>query len=70
MRYHNYILYMLRKEREMCKMTTCAQCKQSVLKDLAVVTVKHLAKGTLQEHFCSEHCANQWYLERLRKEGL
>ena len=36
----------------------------------ALVTVKHTSEGELVWHFCTETCANEFYLERLRREGL
>ena len=36
----------------------------------ALVTAKHTSEGEMVWHFCGETCANNFYLERLRKEGL
>lgn len=50
--------------------TQCAECGKVVLQSEALVVVKHTGRSTMQEHFCSEQCANDWYLERLRSSGL
>lgn len=47
-------------------LTSCAQCSQVVPMAFAFITAKHTGRGTMVEHFCSETCANEFYLERLR----
>ena len=50
--------------------TQCAQCDQVVLHSDALVVTKHVGRNTVTEHFCGEHCANEFYLEQLRRVGL
>lgn len=46
--------------------TQCGHCGKVVLQSEAITVKKHIEKGTIEEHFCTETCANEWYLERLR----
>lgn len=48
--------------------TCCDNCGQQMLLEVAFVVAKK--NGTHQDlvfHFCNETCANDFYLERLRK---
>ena len=74
MRYHNYVLYMLRKEREMQLefpfnggKTTCGHCGSIIYQDDAMRVKRHTDGEDIEEDFCGEYCANEFYLERLRR---
>lgn len=75
MRYHNYILYMLRKEREMegdfQAQVKCHQCGEMVYHRDAVPVLKYFGvdEGMKTIHFCNEAEANEYYLDCFRKEG-
>lgn len=56
-------------EADLFGFTTCdnASCKRGPFPQSELVAVcKHTGKSTMQLHFCSETCANEYYLERLR----
>ena len=60
--------------------TTCDECgaiipltdeaSVEMNRPSALVTVKHTGEGEIVFHFCDETCGNEFYLERLRREGL
>ena len=64
-RYHEWILAKLKEERAM-KLNTCDHCGQKHLADVSVVVCRHTGKSTLQLLFCSEACANEHYINKLR----
>lgn len=43
----------------------CQHCGQIVHSEHAVKVEKFIAQGELVLYFCSERCANDFYLERL-----
>lgn len=47
--------------------TSCAQCDHVMAQIDAFIVRKH---PDFEEHFCGEDCANDYYLERLRRVGL
>ena len=50
--------------------TSCAQCNQPVHHDNVVIKQYYTGRMTLVEHYCSDHCHQTWYIERLRSFGL
>ena len=78
MRYGEYVLYMLRKEREMEKqlnlfdhgMTTCAHCKKRIYLCDAKIVPFCTNRADAEEHFCGNDCHNSWHINRLNQMGL
>ena len=86
MHYHEYILHMLRKEREMSEewefdfsnpprvpppgTTQCAHCGELIHQDDVLVKVYHTGTTTEQEYFCGSDCHQSWYINRLNQMGL
>ena len=84
MLYHEYITYMLRKEREMAKWkeipiqkqpelfkeTQCAHCGKLIHQDYVLVKVYHTGTTTEQEYFCGADCHQSWYINRINQMGL
>lgn len=79
MRYHEFISYMLRKEREMAKKTTdpfssnanrCDKCGYNSPYPMPFVVNKYVRNTTQDYHFCSAECHNEFYLDQLRTIGL
>ena len=72
--YYDYILRKTREEREMqgelFNICTCANCKDIVFDDEAVVATYHQQHSTVQEKFCSTNCKHEWYLKRLNQLGM
>ena len=77
MNYHNFILSMLRKEREMqleldippqIPLLRCQYCGAELPQPFFVT--KHHGRHTMQYAFCDEQHANEFYLEHLRRSGL
>jgi hypothetical protein len=68
-RYHNYILFMLKKEREMEK-HFCDKCGQQSTEPMPVVVSKHVRNDSQDYKFCSRECHDEFYLDRLRNLGL
>jgi hypothetical protein len=69
MLYHEWILAKLKEERVMqlnTQLNTCDHCGQKHMADVSVVVCKHLRHSTLQLLFCSELCANEHYITKLR----
>lgn len=51
--------------------TQCACCDKTFPANEAVVLSYKVSEAvTEQEHFCSEHCKQHWYIGRLRSVGL
>ena len=50
--------------------TSCAHCNDVVHQDDAVIKQYYQGRMTLVEHFCSDSCHHQWYINRLRRTGL
>lgn len=50
--------------------TSCGHCNSVILLTDALTVTKHTNSGDHTEHFCGEHCANEYYLEELRRVGL
>lgn len=50
--------------------TQCAECDRVILMEDALIVVKKTNGEDLIEHFCCEACANEFYLERLRRAGM
>lgn len=50
--------------------TQCAFCGSVILQEDALRVVKHTNGTDIQEDFCGETCANEHYLEMLRRDGL
>ena len=46
--------------------TSCGNCSKRIRLTDALVCVTHTDGDDLVEHFCSDDCANEFYLERLR----
>lgn len=44
----------------------CAHCGELVYSGDSVVVTKHTNGDDITNEFCGEHCANEFYLERLR----
>lgn len=74
--YHNYIA---RRYREMDqqlelyfapRVTQCAHCGDLVHGVDVVVKTYHTNHSTEQEHFCSDACHHEWYIQRLRQWGM
>ena len=66
MLYHEWLLKVEREANNNVLLNTCDHCGQKHLPDVSVVVCKHTAHSTLQLLFCSERCANEHYLEKLR----
>ena len=67
MRYHEWILQQLRKEREM-KTVTCTNCGKEHLLDTSFP--KYLWNGTRQvtHYYCGQDCLWKDYIKRLTAE--
>jgi hypothetical protein len=42
-------------------------CGQVHIADASVIAVRHIGRGTLQLHFCSRFCEQQYYIAHLRR---
>jgi len=49
---------------------TCDYCGQESFEDVGMFVSKYVRNDTVNYYFCNEPCANEFYLQRLRKEGL
>jgi spore maturation protein CgeB len=59
-----------RSDMELHGMTTCAECGTMIMQDLAVVAVYYTDRVQENEHFCSQHCKETWYVRRLNTLGM
>ena len=77
MRYHNYMLFMLRKEREMesqewefdfsnpPETVVCANCGQVHLEALSVAKTVWNGQEEVTYHYCGQNCQQDDYLKKL-----
>ena len=61
MRYHNYMLFMLRKEREM-ETVTCANCGQIHLEVVSVSKTILTDREEVTHFYCGQACLQDHYL--------
>ena len=64
MRYHDYVLYMLRKEREM-ETVTCANCGQIHIVSVSVAKAVWNGKEAVTYQYCGQNCLQEDYLKKL-----
>lgn len=72
---HSYLNYKERKtkmeeqlELPMAQLVSCQSCGKKT--HFPLMTVKHTGRSTEQMAFCGEQCATDFYLTRLRREGI
>jgi len=64
MRYHEWILQQLRKEREM-ETVTCANCGQVHMVSVSVAKTVWNGQKEVTYHYCGQNCQQDDYLKKL-----
>lgn len=59
-----------KSDLELHGLTQCAHCGDLLHQTEAVIKQYYQGRMTLIEHFCSDSCHHQWYINRLRSFGL
>lgn len=61
----------MQREMELLPHTNCAYCNEPVFSEDAVVRTYHTSQYTSsQSHFCSDNCAQLFYLSQMRRFAL